>query len=178
MLAIATLLAACASRTADPAGSVSSAAGSSPSTAGSAPSSAPASPVDIDPEEGMVFRPLSNTPASALSPAEAWARYVRRIHSSRTRIPAAARVEYGKVSCVRCNLTQTRSRTPCGKSSPFNFGCLHVRTFAYSFAHTGCANSNPNYSPPPHLECTEWIFLNAFTGRMIQETWQQTNPPP
>jgi hypothetical protein len=121
---------------------------------------------------------LSNVPAAALSPAEAWARYERRSHGSATQIPATARVQYGTVSCVRCNLTQTRSRNPCPGLSPVDWGCIRVRTFAYSFAHTGCANSNPNYSPPPHLQCTEWIFVNAFSGRMIQETWQQTNPPP
>jgi hypothetical protein len=122
----------------------------------------------------MVFRPLSDVPASALSPAQAWARYERRGHGPLRRIPAAARVQYGTVTCGSCNLTQTRNRNPCPGLSPVDWSCIHVRTFAYSFAHTGCANSNPNYTPPPDEECTEWIFLNAFTGRMIQETWQTT----
>jgi hypothetical protein len=163
LLPIATLLAACASRS--EAGSATSRSPASPSivkgvtdsaapvSSGSAPS-----PIIINPDVGESFQPLSNVPASALSPEEAWARYVRGFDGSHTRIPATARVQYGKLTGVRNSLS--------------------ARTFAYSFAHTGCANSNPNFTPPPNWYCTEWIFLNPLSGRLIVETWQQVTPTP
>lgn len=175
LLAVVTLLAACASGPANPTASGTSTASAS---AASAKFSLPPRPIDISPEVGLVFRPTTDVPAAALSPREAWARYIRHMHHKKTRIPAGVRVQYGSLSCATCNLINTHSRFPCPGRGAFDWSCIHVRSYGYSLANTGCLNSNPNYSPPPHLQCTEWTFLNAFTGHMILGAWQQTNPRP
>lgn len=177
LLAVAALLAACASRSAAPA---TSDRPGTPTHSSVASTPAPAqAPIVIDSDDGLIFRPSADVPARALSPEEAWSRYVRHSHGRKTRIPASVRVRYGRLSCAHCNLTDTHDRTPCGKSAGlFNWSCIQVRSYGYSLPNTGCLNTNPNFSPPPHLRCTEWTFVSAFTGRMIIGTWQQTNPPP
>jgi hypothetical protein len=100
----------------------------------------------INADSGETFKPRAHVPSNALSPADAWAYWDRN-----KPIPADVRVQYGKLSHFR--IFRDRS------------------VFAFSLPHTLCDNSNPNYSPPPNLECTEWTFLNPFTGRHIESTY-------
>jgi hypothetical protein len=100
----------------------------------------------IDPQPPIMFGPAPAGAKPALSPQQAWARYMRlnpRVH--RLAIPAYVAVHLGFIN----------------------------GELAYGYSWHSCPiSTNPRVKKLPPNPCREWNFIDATTGRQILDTWQ------
>lgn len=61
---------------------------------------------------------------------------------------------------------------PVGAGDPGAYLANQELVWAYSWA--SCPTSTiPGVSTPPSSPCVEWMFLDADTGKLVDQTWQQ-----
>ncbi len=123
-----------------------------------------ASPITIDPTAGEVFAPAPADASPAMTAQQAWAAYTRVDTSYTTStIPSNVTVEIGLLTL------------PLGPSGPNGTEAYTANNeLVYGFNWHNCPVSrNPKEQTLPANPCIEWNFLDASTGKQIDETWQQ-----
>ncbi len=117
--------------------------------------------ITIDPEVRETFAPAPASAAPKLTAPQAWARYAARHGSSVTTIPSGVRARLGL-------LTLPIGPQPDGVTAYTAHGDL---AYGYSWP-SGCLSTLPG-AVPLGARCLSWTFLNANTGRLIDQTWQK-----
>jgi hypothetical protein len=109
------------------------------------------------------FAPAPAWSKPALTPSQAWARYVKvntSYHGSA--IPRGVSVQLGLLTL------------PIGRTGPHGAEAyLAHNELVYGYRWHQCPQSQgpPGSTLPPN-PCIEWNFLNASTGGQIVQTWQ------
>ena len=119
--------------------------------------------ITIDPSVGETFAPPPANAAPAMTAAEAWAAYTQVDTSySSSAIPSNVSVVLGLLTL------------PTGPTGPNGTeGYTANNELVYGFSWHNCpASRNPNAPTLPSNPCVEWNFLDASTGKQIDETWQ------
>lgn len=130
----------------------------------SGPVSTVASTVTIDPTVEEVFAPAPADASPAMTAQEAWAAYTKVDTSYTTAtIPSGVTVQMGLLTL------------PLGPSGPNGTEAYTANNeLVYGFSWHNCPVSrNPKEPTLPANPCIEWNFLDANTGKQIDETWQQ-----
>ncbi len=118
----------------------------------------------IDPQAGEKFTPPSARAAPALTPQEAWGKFMRRISNTKPpRIPANVSVQLGLL---------TLPIGPIGRHGTEKYAAHNELVYGYSW-HSCPVSMNPNHPKLLANPCIEWNFIDANTGRQIDLTWQQ-----
>ena len=124
--------------------------------------------ITIDPQVGETFAPAPSSTAPGISAQAAWVQYAQQNGSTETSIPANMTAQLGLL---------TLPVGPAG--SPGTAGLIQNNGEAYKALNelvwgysnpSPCANANPNVTLPPG-SCTEWTFLDASTGKPVDQTW-------
>jgi hypothetical protein len=93
-----------------------------------------------------------------MSSTAAWAAYAKRAGAADPAIHPYVQVRGGRLSL------------PAGQLDPS--GSTNEDVWAYSWPACPVNTLDPeNKSGTP---CVQWLFLDAFTGAGVDETWQQT----
>jgi hypothetical protein len=121
-----------------------------------------ATTITIDSAVGETFAPPKPPYHPAMSAEAAWVRYARSLGSHRKAIPSSVSVRIGLL---------TLPVGPVGPNNSELYTAHNELTYGYSW-HS-CPVYTLPVSPPPHSPCIEWLFLDANTGHMIDDTWQQ-----
>jgi hypothetical protein len=120
--------------------------------------------ITIDPQVGETFAPAPSSAAPAMTAQQAWAAYTQVNTSySDSAIPSTVTVQLGLLTL------------PLGSTGPGGseaYAAQNELVYGYSW-HSCPASRNPNVQTLPPNPCIEWNFLDANTGRQIDETWQQ-----
>ena len=119
-------------------------------TVGDNSPSASSSPIVISAPVAEVLTPTPDAHA-ALTAVQAWSRYSRKVGHPQTSVPTRLRVVLGRLTL------------------PPQFS--HRLVWAYAYGPIGCISTLPTSTPPTGIE---WTFLDAGTGRMLEETCQRT----
>ena len=114
------------------------------------PSPTPQSPIVIDGNVGEVLTPAPTAHAQ-LTARAAWIRYSRRAGHPQTTVPSKLRVLLGRLTL------------------PPQFSDRLV--WAYGLGPIGCVTTLPHATTPTGVE---WTFVDAGTGKMVEETCQRT----
>lgn len=109
-------------------------------------SAAPLRPIFID---GRTFSPRRTPLRGSLSAAAAWAAATRHRPMKYRHVPAGATVMFGEFT------------------EPARLHDEHV--WAYGVVQ-GCAFTGVVAPPSPLPRCTEWIFLDAYSGKLVLDT--------
>ena len=110
-----------------------------------------ASSIDIDASVGEVFSPPPlNHQQPTMSASDAWLSYARLNGSPETSMPSEVTVQLGLLTLP-----------PQADNE-----------LAYGYSWTSCPVPMTPGSPTGTL-CREWLFLDANTGRQIDDTWQR-----
>jgi hypothetical protein len=117
--------------------------------------------VTIDPLVGETFAPAPASAAPRLTAGQTWARYATRLGATATAIPSGVRVRLGL-------LTLPIGPQPDGATA---YTAHDELAYGYSWP-SGCLSTLPG-AIPPGARCLSWTFLNANTGRQIDQTWQK-----
>jgi hypothetical protein len=120
--------------------------------------------ITIDPDVGETFAPAPAGARPALTAQQAWARYTKVDTSYRhSAMPLNVTARLGLLTL------------PDGPAGPGGSEAYTVRNeLVYGYNWHSCpASRNPRVEQLPPSPCIEWIFLNADTGRQIDQTWQQ-----
>jgi hypothetical protein len=118
----------------------------------------------IDPQAGEKFTPPFAKASPALTPQEAWAKFMRGINSTKSlRIPADVGVQLGLL---------TLPIGPIGRHGGEKYTAHNELVYGYSW-HSCPVSMNPNHPKLPGDPCIEWNFIDANTGHQIDLTWQQ-----
>ena len=122
------------------------------------------SPVTIDPNVGEVFAPARAGALPAMTAQQAWAAYTK-VDASDTSsaIPAGVNVHIGLL---------TLPLGPSDANGSEAYMANHKLVYGFSW-HSCPASRNPKEPTLPRNPCIEWNFLDANTGKQIDETWQQ-----
>jgi hypothetical protein len=135
-----------------------------PRNVGPASSPEPIATVTIDPRIGETFAPAPPSAHPSISAQEAWAQYATLNGSKKTTIPADVSVRLGLLTI------------PLGGPSPYpGEGYTARDELTWGYSHHSCPVVMGGFSPPPN-PCIEWLFLDANSGHMIEDTWQMTFP--
>jgi hypothetical protein len=120
--------------------------------------------ITVDPQVGETFAPAPADAAPALTAQQAWANYTQVDTSySDSAIPSNVTVQLGLL---------TLPLGPEGPGGAKAYTAQNQLVYGYSW-HNCPASRNPNMQTLPPNPCIEWNFLDASTGRQIDETWQQ-----
>ena len=127
--------------------------------------------IGTNPTETFAPAPSSATPA--LTAYQAWLRFARHVGSHRTSMPpgVTARLGLFTMAAGPAALAGT-SRQPKSHGEAY----IALNQLAYGYSSHSCPlylGRMPGMPPPPPTPCIEWLFLNANTGQMVIETWQQ-----
>jgi hypothetical protein len=117
--------------------------------------------ITIDSDIGETFGPAPATAKPALTAQQAW---TGRTHVSHRRpvIPSGVSAHLGLLTL------------PIGPTGPGGAETYTAHDeLVYGFSWHSCPVSrNPKVRRLPRNPCVEWNFVNASTGRQIDETWQ------
>ena len=119
--------------------------------------------VTIDPQIGETFSPAPAGARPALTAQQAWARYARLDPRDKNdAMPANVRVRLGLLTL------------PVGPAGPGGAELYTARNeLVYGYSWHSCPMSmSPLMQALPPNPCIQWNFLNADTGRQIDDTWQ------
>jgi hypothetical protein len=140
--------------------------------------------ITIDPHLGETFAPPPATASAASAPAltaqQAYAQFIQSstTGSGGTAIPSTVTAQLGLLTL------------PVGPSSGCDNDCsnltvqngtaytaLNQLAYGYSLPGGTCGSSNP-FDPAPPVPCTDWLFIDANTGHLIDwtEQWLPATP--
>lgn len=132
--------------------------------------SAVTSTITIDPQVGETFAPAPPDAAPALTAEQAYAQYAQLSGYSDTTVPSDVTVQLGLLTL------------PVGPVSPdtgnlttqngIAYTALNELVYGYSW-HSCPHSRNPNVATLPANPCIQWNFLNANSGKQVDDTWQQ-----
>jgi hypothetical protein len=133
------------------------------------------------------FAPAPPSAAPALTAQQAWRHYAEQAGSSVTAVPAFVTAQLGLFTLEASPADDPESAglpTSDGKA----YTALNKLSYGYSWHSCPPLMGGPSLAPrvrgssspdvrgsatlPPN-PCVAWLFLNANTGRMIVQTWQQ-----
>jgi hypothetical protein len=130
--------------------------------------------ITIDPHLGETFAPLPANAASAapaLTAQQAWAQFMSSTTGSGgTAIPSNVTAQLGLLTLPvgpDCGATCSGDIVQHGIA----YRSLNQLAYGYSSPGGTCGGSNP-VNPAPPVPCTEWIFIDANSGHMIDWTEQ------
>jgi hypothetical protein len=134
-----------------------------------------ATTIVIDSNIGETFAPAPRYAAPKLTAEQAFA-LQRRRHGRRViPIPAGVTVRLGLLT-ILAGPTNPHTGHVVTKDG-IAYAALNELAWGYSW-HWCPMSRNPLRPGRVHGPCTRWNFLNADTGREIDENWQQGRPPP
>jgi hypothetical protein len=137
--------------------------------------------ITIDPHLGETFAPPPATAsAPALTAQQAYAQFIQSstTGSGGTAVPSTVTAQLGLLTL------------PVGPSSGCDNDCsnltvqngtaykaLNQLAYGYSLPGGTCGSSNP-FDPAPPVPCTDWLFIDANTGHLIDwtEQWLPATP--
>jgi hypothetical protein len=123
--------------------------------------------ITIDPAIGETFAPAPAAAKPALTAQQAWAKYTHVDKSYRSAaIPSNVTAHLGLL---------TLPLGPSGPGGSEAYTAHNELVYGYSW-HSCPVSRNPRVKKLPPNPCIEWNFLNASTGRQIEETWQMQRP--
>lgn len=132
--------------------------------------------ITINRNPGMMLAPAPSSAAPALTAQQAWRRYARSARSHRTSIPAGVTARLGlftlPVGTADNPAIVAGADNGLTISGDEAYSSLNQLVYGYSWHSCPLIAGGPGMSTPPS-PCIEWLFLEANTGRMIVETWQQ-----
>lgn len=124
-----------------------------------------AATMTVDLGEGAKFAPAPAGANPALTPQQAWARYIKS-----TRVDASERsLAIPRNVAARLGVL-TMPIGPMGRHGTTTYLAHNELVYGYSW-HRCPQSQAPGGTLPPN-PCIEWNFLNASTGAQIVETWQ------
>jgi len=108
-----------------------------------------------------------------LTAAQAWAQYAQ-VNGGNAAIPSGLSVQLGLVSVpVGPANPDDPDQAGLATSNGMAYRALNELAYGYSSPTGSCPMSrNPNVAGPVGKSCIDWTFVNANTGRLIEETWQ------
>jgi hypothetical protein len=116
--------------------------------------------ITIDPFVRETFGPAPASARPALTARQAWAMYTKVNTSYKTSaIPSNITVYLGLLTL------------PTGPNGSGPYTAHNELAYGYSW-HSCPVSRNPRVKRLPANPCREWNFLDANTGRQIDETWQ------
>jgi hypothetical protein len=126
--------------------------------------SAVTSTITIDPNVGETFAPAPPTAVPTMTAQQAWASYTQ-VDTSYTSsaIPSDVTVQEGLL---------TLPLGPTAANSSETYAAQNELVYGYSW-HSCPHSTNPMVQTLPPNPCIQWIFLDANTGKEIDDTWQQ-----
>lgn len=117
-----------------------------------------AAQVIIDSNIGEVFVPVEDPSLSAMTANEAFAAQAKRIHSEQLTPPEGDTIRLGRLTM------------PIGPGEGYTARDRLVWAFS---THQCPASRALNPSTAPKGRCIEWMFLDADTGALIDDTFQR-----
>jgi hypothetical protein len=150
--------------------------------------------VPINPNIGETFAPAPPSAAPALTAQQAWHRYAEQARSRNTTIPSFVIAQLGLFTLKASppgdpetaglpgpdgKFYTPRNELPYGYSWHSCPPVMGVPSPGPRAATTQSAPARPSATsesasaPRPPNPCVAWLFLDANTGRMIVQTWQQ-----
>ena len=119
------------------------------------------------------FAPAPSSAAPALTAYQAWLRFAGHVGSHRTSMPPGVTARLGLFT-----MAAGPAAAPGTSTYPKSHGEAYIalNQLVYGYSSHSCPpyqGRMPGMPPPPPTPCIEWLFLNANTGHMIIETWQQ-----
>ena len=121
----------------------------------------------VDPSMGETFKPVSTTTskmaARLISPDKAY----RKAQNGATSLPPGASVQLGRLTL------------PLGARAPGQYTAKDQLVYAYTWAQCGpnvtpvTTNGTPSATPTDPASCTAWLFVDASTGQMVDQTWTE-----
>lgn len=117
-----------------------------------------AAQVIIDSNLGEVFVPVENPSLALMTADEAFAAQAQRLNSDRLTPPEGDTIQLGRLTM------------PIGPGQGYTARDQLVWAFR---THQCPASRALNPSAAPNGPCIEWMFLNADTGALIDDTYQQ-----
>ncbi len=118
--------------------------------------------VTIDHAIGETFGPPPSSAQPTMTADTAWAQYAQLNGSSVTVIPSSVTVYLGSL---------TLPIGPVGANGSEAYTANNE--LAYGFSSQSCPVTTLKVPLAPGTSCIEWLFLDADTGKQIDDTWQQ-----
>ena len=130
----------------------------------------------IDPSIGDTFTPTpagAVAPAPALTAAQAWADFAQ-VNGGIATIPSGLSVQLGRVSVpVGPANPNDPDQASLTVSNSVAYLALNELAYGYSAPNGSCPMSrNPLNPGPVGKSCTDWTFVDANTGQLIEHTTQ------
>jgi hypothetical protein len=164
------LLAACGSRPAGAAQAVHMQPAASASTSTSTPGTITINSI------GQTFTPTSGSPA--LTAAQAYAGFAQLNKWARTAMPGYVTAQLGLLT-LPVGPADAPGTSNLTKSGGEAYTALNELAWGFSWKEcpivmppTPTPGASPAPVPTPKI-CKAWLFLDANTGHMIDQTWQQ-----
>jgi hypothetical protein len=119
-------------------------------------------PITIDPHVGETFTPAPSGATPRLTAQQAWAKYAK-VAGIKPTIASGVAVRLGLLTL------------PIGPTGPHNSTAYIAKNeLVYGYSWHSCpVSTGLRVTKLPRNPCIQWNFLNANTGRQIDETWQQ-----
>jgi hypothetical protein len=137
------------------------------------PPSPPPGAIVIDPSVGDTFAPAPADAAPALTAAQAWTQYAQ-VNGDSATIPSDLTVQLGLVSVpVGPAEPDEPDEASLATSNGIAYSALNELAYGYSWPRGSCPMSrNPKVPGPIGKSCTDWTFVDANTGQLIEATSQ------
>jgi|SRR5215813_4734169 len=131
-----------------------------------------AAAITIDPNIGETFAPAPKDAAPELTAQQAFARHRQLNGRGAIPIPEGVTVELGLLT-ILAGPTNPHTGTVVTRDG-VAYAALNELAWGYRW-HWCPMSRNPAAPGRVRCACTRWNFLNANTGREIDETWQVGN---
>ena len=128
--------------------------------------------ITIDPHDGETFARPPSKASPPLTAQQAWAQFIQSstTGSGGTAIPSTVTAQLGLLTLpIGPDCGATCSGDPVQNGIAYR--SLNQLAYGYSWPGGTCGGSNP-VNPAPPVPCTEWLFIDANTGHMIDWTEQ------
>lgn len=137
--------------------------------------------IEINADTGVTFTPTSGSAtAPAMTAAQAYAGFAALNNWASTDIPGYVTVQLGSLTAPvgPAGAPGTRSLATSGGEA---YTALNEQTWAFSWkecppvlppAPVPGTTATPVATPAPS-SCVAWLYLDANTGKQIEQTWQQ-----
>jgi hypothetical protein len=128
--------------------------------------------ITIDPHLGETFAPPPANASALLTAQQAWAQFIQSstVGSGGTAIPSTVTAQLGLLTLpIGPDCGATCSGDPVQNGIAYR--SLNQLAYGYSWPGGTCGGTNP-VNPAPAVPCTEWLFIDANTGHMIDWTEQ------
>ena len=128
--------------------------------------------IRINLNPGATFAPAPPSADPALSAGQAWRRYAEQVESAVAAIPHRVTARLGLLTWpVGPADAPGASRLIIAQGEAYS--SLNQLVYGYTWLSCPPYVGGLGMRPPPPTPCIAWLFLDADTGNMIYETWQQ-----